>query len=411
MGNSQLSQIEQFCSSCNRCDMGTETHFYQQNKSKTEIQPKSNSKLKIQNNNLVISNSKLISNEAKKTASVVNKVSLTTITNYRTANNRLINNPKPSKKKLEDIIKIQTTVRRYITIKKLEKQGLIKKEEYGMNIVLIKGLDIRPIDKDKNYVVNKAHNIFKVVFSNGSHYIGNMFNNELNGLGIYTKVNMDVFKGNILNNKAHGYGILNYNNGVEYEGEWYNDFVNNIGIESLVDGTKYKGSFLNGNKSKVGQLNLSDGSSYYGEWKNSIFDGYGIYKFDDGRVYQGEWLNGKLEGYGEFIWPDGKKYVGYYKDDMKCGFGAYLWVKPYKLFVGFWDNGHQSGVGKIIYPHSDQELDNVKEKWGIFNKSKRERKLENKDEAINNLEPNQLQLIDLFDYFTVVKIKNVEALI
>ena len=63
----------------------------------------------------------------------------------------------------------------------------------------------------------------KVIFYDGSYYIGQFKNDLFNGKGIYyTKNGKIILKGEWLNGKIEGYGRENFKEGRYYEGQFKN---------------------------------------------------------------------------------------------------------------------------------------------------------------------------------------------
>lgn len=245
-------------------------------------------------------------------------------------------------------------------------------ETFGIQIwkdgAIYKG-SFKKIEEDKsNQKVNYEN---QICIANPNLY-------KAQGLGTFTHVEGDVYKGEFVNDETNGFGLYYHLNGATYEGYWKEDNQCGFGIEEWADGSTFEGQYYMGMKEGIGTYNWSDGSSYLGEWKKNNLDGYGIYKFSDGRVYLGQWLENSMHGFGEFLWDDGKKYVGYYVEDKKEGFGMYMWNHPVRIYVGFWSNGKQHGVGKYIAVNYC--------KWGIWENGKRKTWLKSKDEALGSLD-------------------------
>ena len=88
----------------------------------------------------------------------------------------------------------------------------------------------------------------KVLFRNGEYYEGGINKNMLrNGTGIHFYSNGDIYKGDWSNNKRIGKGRLIFKDGSEYIGQFIDDQVDGHGLytdaygnrfESLVDETK-----------------------------------------------------------------------------------------------------------------------------------------------------------------------------
>lgn len=60
----------------------------------------------------------------------------------------------------------------------------------------------------------------RIVWSNGSVYIGWWRDDMANGEGQLTHNNGEMYKGNWENDRYQGYGVYKYPNGTEYKGEW-----------------------------------------------------------------------------------------------------------------------------------------------------------------------------------------------
>ena len=226
----------------------------------------------------------------------------------------------------------------------------------------------------------------------GSIFKGIFSNNQANGWGIYMHNDGEVFKGEYESDRTSGYGEYSNQNGANYIGYWIDDMQFGIGYEIWGDSSQYSGEYNNGKKDGIGTYIWSDNAKYSGEWNNNIIDGYGIYNFADGNQYSGQWKKNKMDGYGEHMSINGKKYMGYFKDDKKEGFGLFYWKEDtlHKVYVGFWSQGKQNGVGK--YFRGDRF------KFGVWNKGKREKWIDNKNEINELLSSEEQPFAHIFQW-------------
>ena len=227
-------------------------------------------------------------------------------------------------------------------------------------------------------ILNKEQNFCIKYFDNGSIYIGQIKNNNCNGIGKYISSKGDITQGFFKDNFLDGYEIIERrrNNSV-YEGQIENNKFNGYGIEIFEDGSTYFGKYQNNEKAGIGTYDWGDGSQYQGNWRNGLPDGVGIFSDNKNRLYEGEWKNGKMNGIGLFKWDDGRKYIGYYKEDKREGFGIFFWPNPLKIYMGFWVNGLQIGVGKIYT--------SFKEKYYLWEEGKIIEKLSNNKEYYSKI--------------------------
>lgn len=114
----------------------------------------------------------------------------------------------------------------------------------------------------------------KVVYNDGTTYIG-----ELKG------------------QKKHGKGRLVDHKGDVYEGEFYNDNIEGFGMFKGSDGTEYEGNWKFGQQHGFGKELWPDDSYYEGQYKAGLKHGKGKYYWADGSWYDGEWINGNIHGY------------------------------------------------------------------------------------------------------------------
>lgn len=138
------------------------------------------------------------------------------------------------------------------------------------------------------------------------------------------------------NNKRIGKGRLIFKNGSEYIGQFIDDQADGHGLysdihgnrfESLVDETRKKsGSFTNGRLYGFAEIKFKHGGNFRGEFKAGRINGHGECKYmnlesgssaPDSGVYEGEWKRGKRQGHGIMKWRDGSEFEGFWLRDMR----------------------------------------------------------------------------------------------
>ena len=103
--------------------------------------------------------------------------------------------------------------------------------------------------------------------------------------------------------------------GETYVGEFFNDEQHGEGVFTSPEGDKYEGSWKFGTQNGFGEYLFPNGDKYRGEWKEG--DPHGEGKMQSQHyVYEGEWKMGKKEGKGKLtLKSDGRVFEGIWKDD------------------------------------------------------------------------------------------------
>jgi len=76
--------------------------------------------------------------------------------------------------------------------------------------------------------------------------------------------------GNYQNNKMEGFGIFTMANGDIYEGEFQKNYFNGRGVYYFHDGIKYEGKFKNNKKEGRGKLSFNNGQILDCIWKDDF---------------------------------------------------------------------------------------------------------------------------------------------
>jgi hypothetical protein len=109
------------------------------------------------------------------------------------------------------------------------------------------------------------------VWTNGDKYEGQIFQEQMHGIGTFTSFEGYVYTGEFKYGKPSGLGKLVYDNGDQYEGSFVNHMLHG------------KGKYL-----------YANGDRYQGEFQNDLPHGQGVYIMANGNVYSGLWGNGEL---------------------------------------------------------------------------------------------------------------------
>lgn len=156
----------------------------------------------------------------------------------------------------------------------------------------------------KDIIQDKHSNKFK--FISGSTYKGHWKDNMKHGFGIEEMANGNKYEGEWADDKRHGMGTLWLKKGKmsvkQYAGSWAYGKMEGNGIFSFENGDVYFGEWVNGKRSGNGKLEFDNGDVYIGHWENDLQSGSGILSLANGNRYDGHWSNGVKEGPGKFYY-------------------------------------------------------------------------------------------------------------
>ena len=215
----------------------------------------------------------------------------------------------------------------------------------------------------------------KIVWRDGSSYIGSVVDGKRQGKGKY------YYKSDIENNR------------LSYEGDWNNDQMNGKGEIVWKDGARYKGSIRNGSRNGRGQDYYPDGSLMvsgkygYAYYENNVINGNAIVYYINGRIeYEGgfRWgshfdeygkfynekgeiiFEGKMErvDVGKIYYNDGSYYEGRQWGCIPSGEGAYY--KNGKKYSCTWQKGECKKYGIILRKPRESSSLNFDQKYSIW---------------------------------------------
>lgn len=213
-------------------------------------------------------------------------------------------------------------------------------------------LNIESNEIDDNAELNSKKNIRKIYkFSNGDTYIGHIFENKMEGKGVYIfaekeELNKEkqsdneedsmCYIGNFSNNMKDGKGEFTFREGDIYTGFFKDDRLDGIGQMIYSSGDEYIGNWKDGQKDGIGIYRWKNGWMYIGDFKSSKMEGSGTCYDNYGNViYDGEWKNNLIHGQGTYIWDESKKYEGEFKHGKKHGQGTF-YINGELVYQGTW---------------------------------------------------------------------------
>lgn len=126
----------------------------------------------------------------------------------------------------------------------------------------------------------------------GARYEGQFHGGLRHGVGRFAWTNGSSYIGNFVENDIQGDGVFTWNDGCRYQGQWKANSMNGEGFFSWRDGQSYKGQYVDDRRHGLGIFRWADGSRFEGLWKVGKQDGAGVYVTSRGHQRKGEWRNG-----------------------------------------------------------------------------------------------------------------------
>lgn len=109
------------------------------------------------------------------------------------------------------------------------------------------------------------------------------------------KGNQMHYVGEVKNNQANGLGVAILNTGSRYEGEWKANERHGEGTFYWPDGEYYVGSYKEDKRNGLGTYYWPNGEKYVGQWSDDKRNGKGVFYGKDGvEITSGIWKKDKL---------------------------------------------------------------------------------------------------------------------
>ena len=191
------------------------------------------------------------------------------------------------------------------------------------------------------FLAGKKHGEGIQTEMNGTLYKGSWCNNLYHGYGELKSKN-SIYIGQFHTGTFHGTGTIEKNTGIKYSGEWCHGVYHGEGDLTTPEG-HFCGQFCYGLRHGKGKNKDAFGNIFNGQWKQGLRDGFGVYTTEDS-VYSGKWCKGFRSGYGELRSKRHGIYTGLWKNDKKHNKGQQIYTNGTK-YDGGWSRGLKTGFG------------------------------------------------------------------
>lgn len=180
---------------------------------------------------------------------------------------------------------------------------------------------------------------------NGIVYVGEWRNDKHHGKG---ELVCPEFKyiGHFNNDNYHGHGIYSIGNDIEYDGHWSNGQKHGHGTLKNLQGT-YVGQFYFNLKHGKGVQTENNGSEYNGLWRSGYKNGHGVYS-NALESYTGNWSNNKRHGHGIWVSNLMGTYEGQWKRNVRHMKGTHVYLDG-SVYTGGWSYDKRTGHGVMTY--------------------------------------------------------------
>jgi len=248
------------------------------------------------------------------------------------------------------------------------------------------------------------------ILEDGSRYIGQFRQGQLEGVGTRRYVDGSTYQGQWRAGFPHGEGVQYFPDGTTIAGHWDNgrytgkkpaefmdkgaergayrstgcingDCFNGEGVFVFSSGAIYIGAFNNGEIHGIGMCMYPDGSKYQGEWKHRYPEGKGTMTYADGTTRNGYWKKGQpVDNYGQVMlnrssafssiddgtniqsgclsgncdngkgilaYPEGSRYEGQFRNRLPDGYGTFYYANG-NQYSGSFRKGNRHGRGTLI---------------------------------------------------------------
>lgn len=218
----------------------------------------------------------------------------------------------------------------------------------------------------KGHKKQKCGNEETLEFSDGSTYIGTVYDGKPSGRGRLIVSVRHTYVGEFLDGKRHGVGVQRLPAGIVYDGHWRNGHYHGHGTLRTSDTTYtggfyhgkyhghgefrgegvYSGKWAHGNKHGTGTLTDARGT-YEGTFYHNLKHGTGVQTYVDGSVYSGSWRSSQKHGLGVMT-REFETYTGDWLHDKRSGYGR--WESKYLgSYEGHWKRGVRHKRGTHTY--------------------------------------------------------------
>ncbi|MEM6966682.1 MAG: hypothetical protein AAF573_18100 [Bacteroidota bacterium] len=226
-------------------------------------------------------------------------------------------------------------------------------QSYGQNICedsqqdrQIKGTQV-PIASISYHSRSKSDG--KIIWQDGTHYEGEISQDQLHGKGRLTVPNQFQYQGDFEKDLPHGNGKIIYEDGSQYEGDWKNGRKDGFGAFKSSCHYEYLGNFKEGRMHGSGVIRLGERESFSGNWRAGVLDGKGIHYLEDGSRFEGNYREGQKHGMGFVAWENGDTLKAFWKNGVIEGESIFSFSDG-SAIVHFWKDGKTDDKVTFIQP-------------------------------------------------------------
>ena len=230
-----------------------------------------------------------------------------------------------------------------------------------------------------------------VVWSNGDHYSGGVWQGRCNGQGtLQSQVSGFVYTGGFSADRITGQGTMQYGDGTVYAGLLLDGLPQGPGRMNYAGGAVYTGDWAAGRREGEGMLTFPPASccvelrleslprfpspsplpalperanadaaalrSYAGQWADSVPQGHGKVFFRNGARYVGALVQGDCTDPAATTWyANGDVYQGEHKRGWREGRGRYTFRSTGNIVECRWTVGRRVGSEAAKCTHRDRE--------------------------------------------------------
>ena len=247
----------------------------------------------------------------------------------------------------------------FVTDLRLTEKGDIFKGEHNGNYANGYGLCI----SRKNQIIQARfhkgiiqNGFWRILYSNGEYYEGMVdIGGIRQGEGIHYYASGDIYDGEFVRNKRVGKSRVRFSNGSEFIGQFIDNEIDGHGIYTDSLGNRYMSiavdeRFIQNSIDKIEQIDKNDKRSGY--FYRLKLNGRGEIKFKNGNTYTGLFKGGKRDENGNmnYVVPTGTDpqeigdYSGAWRVDKRNGYGVMVYLNGSR-FEGIWkDDEKHSGI-------------------------------------------------------------------
>jgi hypothetical protein len=193
-------------------------------------------------------------------------------------------------------------------------------------------------------------------------YEGEFKADRITGNGRWVTKAFD-YQGELKNNQFNGEGKIIYPDGSNYLGAFSLGEFHGAGVYITISGDIYSGQFERGQFTGHGfYTSAAKDIQYTGGFKDWLYHGSGTYTLESGDTYIGSFVGGSFTGEGTTFKKNGAQFTGQFDDWNYHGKGKYI-NRDGDVFDGYFNNGYYDGAGLLTLAET---IDGIDEYAGVW---------------------------------------------